>query len=372
MRSVHRDTAILHAGYRGTREPGPFLQGPQFSATYTAPGMPANNPLTYGRFDNPTWAAWEKALGVIDEGEAVAFASGMAAIAAVFGTVLRPRDVVVLPADSYHTTRGVAADWWQAMGIEMRLAPTRGNAQLNAMAGAKLLWIETPSNPQLDVCDIAAVVAAAHKQGTLVAVDNTTATGYLQHPIRLGADFVVSSDTKALTGHADVVLGHVSTTDPARVTDLRTWRTRHGAIPGPMEVWLAHRSLATLPLRLGRQCSTAMELATLLTKSPGVSAVHYPGLPGHDGHAIAKRQMDAFGPVVSFDLGTEAKAEAFLRALELVRVATSFGSVHSMAERRARWGGDAISEGFIRFSVGCEAPDDLLADVASALQTATT
>ena len=372
MRSVHRDTAILHAGYRDTHAAGPFMQGPQFSATYTAPGVPASNALTYGRFDNPTWAAWEKALGVIDEGEAVAFASGMAAIAAVFGTLLRPRDVVVLPADSYYTTRVVAADWWKAMGVETRLAPTRGSAQADAVAGAKLLWIETPSNPQLDVCDISALVAAARRQGTLVAVDNTTATGYLQHPLRLGADFIVASDTKSLTGHADVVLGHVSAADPARIAELRTWRTRHGAIPGPMEVWLAHRSLATLPLRLGRQCSTAMELARRLVKSPGVSAVYYPGLPSHEGHEIAKRQMDAFGSVVSFDLGTEARAEAFLAALELVRVATSFGSVHSMAERRARWGGDAISEGFIRFSVGCESPEDLLADVASALKSLST
>jgi cystathionine gamma-lyase len=199
-------------------------------------------------------------------------------------------------------------------------------------------------------------------------VDNTTATGYLQHPLRLGADVVVASDTKSLTGHADVVLGHVSTTDAARVAELRTWRTRHGAIPGPMEVWLAHRSLATLPLRLGRQCSTAMELATFLTTAPGVSAVYYPGLPSHEGHAIAKRQMDAFGPIVSFDLGAESRAEAFLGALQLVRVATSFGSVHSMAERRARWGGDAIGAGFIRFSAGCESPADLLSDVAAALK----
>ena len=366
---VHRDTAILHAGYRDTHAAGPFMNGPQFSATFTSPGAPANHPLTYGRFDNPTWAAWEKALGVIDEGESVAFASGMAAISALFGTVLRPGDVVVLPDDCYYTTRVVAGDWLKSIGVESRLAPTRDNAQEKVLAGAKLLWIETPTNPRLDVCDIASLVAAAHKQGTLVAVDNTTATGYLQHPLRLGADFIVASDTKALTGHADVVLGHVSTTDSARVTELRTWRTRHGAIPGPMEVWLAHRSLATLPLRLGRQCATAAALAALLAATPQVKAVYYPGLTTHPGHEIAKRQMDAFGSVVSFDLVTESRAEAFLAALELVRVATSFGSVHSMAERRARWGGDAISEGFIRFSVGCEAPDDLLADVASALRS---
>jgi cystathionine gamma-lyase len=364
---LHRDTAILHAGYRDTHAPGPFLPGPQFSATFTAPGAPSANPMTYGRFDNPTWAGWERALGVIDEGEAVAFGSGMAAVAAVFGTVLRPGDTLVLPEDSYYTTRLVASDWLRAIGVETRLAPTRGNAQATVLEGAKLLWIETPTNPQLDVCDIAALVSAARKHGTLVAVDNTTATGYLQHPLRLGADYVVASDTKALTGHADIVLGHVATTDPARVAELRTWRTRHGAIPGPMEVWLAHRSLATLPVRLGRQCATAGALAAFLAKAPDVSAVYYPGLPTHAGHAIAQRQMDAFGSVVSFDVGTQPRADAFLGALALVRIATSFGGVHSTAERRARWGGDAISEGFIRFSVGCEAQEDLLADVASAL-----
>jgi cystathionine gamma-lyase len=364
---MHRDTAILHAGYREVGLPGPFRLGPQFSATYTAPGHPSQHDLTYGRFSNPTWTAWEQALGTLDEGEAVAFASGMAAVAAVFGTVLRPGDAVVLPADSYYTTRLLASGWLQAIGVETRLAPTRDNAQAAVLEGARLLWLETPSNPQLDVCDIEALVRAARASGTLVAVDNSTATGYLQHPLRLGADYVVASDTKALTGHSDLVLGHVATTDSARAAALRTWRTQHGAIPGPMEVWLAHRSLATLPLRLSRQCATAMELARLLANEVAVSAVHYPGLPTHPGHAVAQRQMDAFGCVVSFDLGTLLRADAFLQSLSLVREATSFGGVHSTAERRARWGGDAISEGFIRFSVGCEAAEDLLADLHSAL-----
>jgi cystathionine gamma-lyase len=202
----------------------------------------------------------------------------------------------------------------------------------------------------------------------LVACDNTTATGYLQHPLRLDADFVMASDTKGLTGHSDLLLGHVSTKDPAKAEALRTWRTQHGAIPGPMEVWLAHRALATLAVRNTRQCETAMVLANALSGDKSVNAVHYPGLASHPGHDIARRQMNAFGSVVSFDLGTRARAENFLRALHLVREATSFGGVHSTAERRARWGGDAISEGFIRFSCGLEAPEDLLADVTNALR----
>jgi cystathionine gamma-lyase len=204
----------------------------------------------------------------------------------------------------------------------------------------------------------------------MVAVDNTTATAYLQQPLALGATYVIASDTKALTGHSDLILGHVATTDAERATALRAWRTQHGAIPGPMEVWLAHRSLATLSLRLHRQCASALQLASALVSQPGVEAVYYPGLASHPGHAIARRQMQAFGGVVSFDLGTRPRAEAFLRSLTMVREATSFGGVHSSAERRARWGGDAISEGFIRFSVGCEASEDILSDVLSALRQA--
>ncbi|MGH7567136.1 MAG: cystathionine gamma-lyase [Gemmatimonadota bacterium] len=367
---MHRDTMILHAGYHPSKEAGAFLAGPQFSSTYTTPGEPSQHALTYGRFHNPTWTAWEEALGVLEGGEAIAYASGMAAVAAVFGVCLRPGDVVVLPEDSYYTTRLLASDWLKAIGVEVRLVPTRGNAQGGALEGARLLWLETPTNPQLDVCDIRELVESARSLGVLVAVDNTTATAYLQQPLALGADYVVASDTKALTGHSDLVLGHVATTDPERASTLRTWRTQHGGIPGPMEVWLAHRSLATLSLRLNRQCSSAQQLAAFLASQGAVEAVYYPGLSDHPGHAIAKRQMQAFGSVVSFDVTTRPRAEQFLRGLTLVREATSFGGVHSTAERRARWGGDAISEGFIRFSVGCESADDILSDVARALEQA--
>jgi len=245
--------------------------------------------------------------------------------------------------------------------------PTRGNAQEAALDGAKLVWVETPTNPQLDVCDIASMVKAAGARGVLVAVDNTTATPYLQQPLELGADFVIASDAKAITGHSDVILGHVATRDAERATALRTWRTQHGAIPGPMEVWLAHRSLPTLPVRLARQCDSAMRLAETLAKRSDVGAVHYPGLPSHPGHDVARRQMRAFGTIVSFDLGTRARADAFLQSLTMVREATSFGGVHSMAERRPRWAGDAISDGFIRFSVGCEATSDIVGDVVQAM-----
>jgi cystathionine gamma-lyase len=367
---LHRDTEILNAGYRPVKEPGPMVAGPQFVSTYVTPGDPAEHRLTYGRFENPTWRAWEESLGVLEGGEAVSFASGMAATSALLGATLKPGDAVVLPSESYYTIRALASTWLERIGVQVRLAPTRGDAQAGALEGARLLWLETPSNPHLDVCDIAALVAAARAAGALVAVDNTTATGYLQQPLALGADYVVASDTKAVTGHADLILGHVATRDAARAAGLRDWRTRHGAIPGPMEVWLAHRSLATLPLRLSCQCASAARLASFLSTRAAVRAVHYPGLPTHAGHDAARRQMRAFGGVVSFELPGRAHAERFLGALRLVREATSFGGVHSTAERRARWGGDAIGEGFIRFSVGCEAVEDILADVEAGLDAA--
>lgn len=366
---MHRDTAILHAGYRPRNEHGPFLNGPQFSSTYVAPEGGDECALTYARFQNPTWSAWEEALGVLEGGEAIAFASGMAAIAAVLGTILRPGDVVVLPGDSYYTTRVLASTWLATLGVTVRLVPTGSNAQAAAIDGARLLWLETPTNPQLDVCDIHLLAQKAAALGVVTVVDNTTATPYLQRPLALGATIVVASDTKAITGHSDLLLGHAATKDLALATALRAWRTQHGGIPGPMEVWLAHRSLATLPVRLRQQCATAERLAGYLASHAEVARVYYPGLECHPNHLIARRQMDAFGTVVSFDLSTRARANHFLSALTMVREATSFGGVHSTAERRARWGGDAISEGFIRFSVGCEAADDVIADVDQSLAT---
>ena len=232
------------------------------------------------------------------------------------------------------------------------------------------MWVETPTNPQLDICDIAAMVEAARARGVIVAVDNTTATPYLQQPLQLGADFVVASDAKAITGHSDLILGHVATRDAEKATALRTWRTQHGAIPGPMEVWLAHRSLPTLPVRVTRQCESAMRLAELLAARSDVAAVHYPGLPAHPAHDVARRQMRAFGTIVSFDVEHACSCRdvsPFLdhraRGDELRRRAFDGGAPRQV-------GGDAISDGFIRFSVGCEAADDILADVMQALDRA--
>jgi cystathionine gamma-lyase len=350
-------TRVVRAGLPEAAQGQPFHPGPVFAAPYHVAGDPASAPYTYGRFHNPTWTHFENALGELEGGEAVVFASGMAATAAILSTVLAPGDSVLLPADGYYTTRTLASSFFAARGVTVRTA--------GPPDGAKLLWLETPSNPGLDVCDIAALARAAHDRGALVVVDNTTATVLGQRPLSLGADFSLASDTKALTGHSDLVLGHVAVRDPDWAQRLRTWRTQFGAIPGPMEVWLAHRSLLTLDVRLERMGANALAIARFL-QDRGI-AVRYPGLPGDPGHALAARQMTRFGPVVSFELPSAAAAETFLSRARLIAQSTSFGGVHTSAERRARWGGDKVPDGFIRLSAGCEHIDDLLEDLRQAL-----
>jgi cystathionine gamma-lyase len=348
----------------------PALPGPVFAAHYHLPGD-VTGPYGYGRDDNPTWTLLERAIGELEapgqEGvETLVFASGMAAVSSVLFSQLRAGDAVVLPDDGYQALPLVRAQL-EAYGIEVRTAPTGGDAQLEVLDGARLLWIESPSNPGLDVCDIRRLVDAAHARGAQVAVDNTLATPLGQRPLELGADFSVASGTKQLTGHGDVLLGYVTGRDAEAMTAVRRWRKIVGAIAGPMEAWLAHRSIATLQLRTDRQNATALVLAEALRERPEVTGLRYPGLPDDPTHRIASRQMRRYGCVVSFTLPTRARADRFLDALRLVDDATSFGGVRSTAERRGRWGGDAVADGFIRFSVGAEDAEDLVADVLRAL-----
>jgi cystathionine gamma-lyase len=363
-------TRAVHAGLPPAEPHHPVLPGPVFAAHYHLPGEPVG-PYRYGRDENPTWTLLERAVAELENGaRTVAFASGMAAVSAVLLGLTPPGGTVVLPSDCYYTARTLAEPL-EAGGATVRSAPTAGDAQLGALDGASLLWIETPSNPGLDVCDIRRLAAAAHEAGALVAVDNTLATPLGQRPLDLGADICVASGTKALSGHGDVLLGYATVRDTALAEPLLRWRKTVGAIPGPMEAWLAHRSLATLHLRVDRQASNALALATALTARPEVRDVRHPGLPGDPAHAVAVRQMRRFGSVVAFTLPDRAFAESFLSSLRLVGEATSFGGVRSTAERRARWGGDAVPPGFIRLSAGVEDPEDLIADVHQALDRAT-
>ncbi|MFJ3867946.1 cystathionine gamma-lyase [Streptomyces nigra] len=364
-------TRAVRAGLPEPVKYEPTLPGPVFAAHYHLPGEPTGA-YTYGRDENPTWTHLERAIGSLeapgeDDIETLVFASGMAAISSVLFSQLRAGDAVVLPSDGYQVFP-LVREQLEAYGIEVRTAPTGGDAQLGVLDGARLLWIETPSNPGLDVCDIRRLVEEAHARGALVAVDNTLATPLGQRPLELGADFSVASGTKQLTGHGDVLLGYVTGRDPEAMAGVRRWRKIVGAIPGPMEAWLAHRSLATLQLRVERQNATALAVAEALRDWPEDLAVRYPGLPKDPSHAVAARQMRRFGCVVSFTLPSRTRAERFLEALRLVDDATSFGGVRSTAERRGRWGGDDVPEGFIRMSVGAEDPEDLVTDVLRALE----
>lgn len=367
-RVEHRDgdgTRCVRAGLPEPAPGEPFLPGPVFAAPYhLAPTGPAAGQDGYGRADNPTRRWLESAIGSLEGGDCLVFSSGQAAITGLLLCLLRPGDTVVLPADGYYQVRAFATDTLRAHGIAALLAPTAG--PYPPLGAARLVLLETPANPGLDVCDIAAVAAIARAAGALVAVDNTTATPLGQQPLALGADVVVASGTKALAGHSDLLLGYLVTRDEALRDRLREWRDRTGAVPGGFDAWLAHRSLATLDLRLARQSANAAAVAAMLASRTDVDAVRWPGLPGDPSHPVATRQMRRMPGVVSFDLGSADRVTGFLAGCRLIHAATSFGGLHTTADRRAWWGDD-VTEGFVRLSCGVEDTDDLLADLAAGL-----
>jgi cystathionine gamma-lyase len=361
-------TRVVHAGLPHAVQGEPFLPGPVLAAPFHLAGPSDASRYGYARYANPTWSAYERALGELEGGEVVLFSSGMAAVAAVLMGGLGEGDVAVVPGDCYPGVRTIAIEQLRPRGVEVRIVATGDEAIRAAFGGATLVWVETPSNPGLDVLDVAALAADAHAAGAQLVIDNTLATPLTQRPLELGADLSMSSASKLMSGHSDLVLGYVAARDPQRAQALRTWRGLTGAIAGPLETWLAHRSLATLDVRHERQCATALRLAEALAARGDVADVRYPGLASHPAHALAARSFGGrYGCVVCFDLETEQRAQAFLGACRLVAEATSFGGVHSSAERRLRWGIDDVSPGFIRLSTGLEDPGDLLADVLGAL-----
>ncbi|HEY3750440.1 MAG TPA: cystathionine gamma-lyase [Pseudonocardiaceae bacterium] len=352
-------------GRAGLPEPAagqPFLPGPVFAAPFHLGDGSAVD--FYGAADNPTWRLLEAALAELDGGECVLFPAGMGAIATVLHIFSSPGDTVVLPADGYYVTRQLMVE--QLADRTVRYAATAGEWTPDLVVGASLVLVETPSNPGMDVCDIEAIAELAHAAGALLAVDNTTATPLGQRPIALGADITLASDTKALSGHSDVVLGHVSCADPELAKRVRAARRLRGLAPGPFEVWLAHRGLGTLDLRLARQAQNAAALVDALRNHPLVSGLRWPGSPEDPAHALASKQMRRFGGVFSFVLPSQAVVEAFVANAELLTAATSFGGLHSSVDRRAQWG-DPVSAGFVRFSCGTEDTHDLVADVLASL-----
>jgi cystathionine gamma-lyase len=324
----------------------------------------------YGRSEHPTLRDFEAAVGELDGGRCLSFATGMAAITAAVLPFVGSGDRVVLPFDGYYTTRLLAADELERFGVRVEYVPTleiEAVAARGDLDGARLVLLETPSNPQLDVCDIAAVAAATRAAGALLAVDNTTATPLGQRPLDLGADLTVGSDTKALTGHSDLLLGHVSTTGDELYARLASWRGHSGSTPGPFEAWLGHRSMSTLDLRLARQAANAAAVVEVLAGSAAVRGVRWPWRPEDPSFALAGRQMLRPNGVVSAELADEAAVRTLLGGSRLWTAATSFGGVHSTIDRRAQWGADAVPPGFVRLSCGIEDTDDLVADLAAAL-----
>ena len=361
-------TRAVHAGLPGAEQGEPFLPGPIFAAPFHLSGDADAAPYGYHRYGNPTWSHYEQALADLEGGPAVAFSSGMAAIAGALHTLLEPGDVLVVPEDGYPGIREIARRDLARAGVEVRLVPTDEEAIREAMSGARAVWVETPSNPELRILDLERLAADVHAEGALLAVDNTVATPLSQQPLALGADVSMCSGSKSLSGHSDLVLGHVALRSGEHADAIRTWRGRAGSIPGPFEVWLSHRSLATLDVRLRRQAENAQALAEALAGRSADLRVRYPGLPGHPGHDVAARQMHVgFGPVVCFELPSADAAQRFLSACEIVVEATSFGGTHTSAERRGRWGTDAVPEGFVRLSAGLEDAADLVADVLHAV-----
>lgn len=334
------------------------------AATYHLPRNDLGG-FMYGRMSMPTWEEVEAQLAVLEGAPCVSFPSGMAAISAALFAALQPGKRVVLPSDGYYTVRLFVEQFLRPYGVEVVYLRTV-DFEAADFAGAGVVYVETPSNPGLDVCDIAAVAARAKAAGAVVIVDNTTLTSVLQRPLDLGADLVVAADTKAPGGHSDVLFGHVAGRDAGLMQRVRDWRKLSGAVPGAFEAWLVHRGIETLEVRMARMCASAQVIAERLVGHPKVRALRFPGLPGDASHQVMARQARGFGFLIGMTLDGAEGAERFLEACPFMARTTSFGSTHSAGERRARWG-DAVPEGFLRLSIGVEPVEALWEGIAEGL-----
>jgi cystathionine gamma-synthase len=336
------------------------------------PGAATAGDLVYGRWGNPTWDAFEQTLGSLEGGRALAFASGLAAVDAVVRQVPLG-GVVVASSASYNGTVVMLTDAAKRGLLSVRWVPIADTESVvAALPGADLLWVESPTNPLLEVADLPALAAAGHRHGALVAVDNTFATPLLQRPLELGADVVVHSVTKYLSGHSDLVLGATVSRDDALGQRLHAVRTQNGAIPGTFETWLALRGMRTLALRVERSGANAAELARRLQGHPALTRVRHPSLPQDPGHARATEQMGGYGSIISIEtVGGPEGAERLCAATRLWVMATSLGGVESTLERRRRHAGepDVVPPELIRLSVGIEDVEDLWSDLSQALAT---
>lgn len=375
-RAFAPETILVDTGRPARAEGASINPAIVLSSTFIGSGGLGDAPYAYGRFGTPAWDPFENALAELEHSSlpGLVYGSGLAAIASVIGLVPRG-GTLLMPRHSYQGALQSAGELAERAGfslVTVDIADTDDViAALDALAdpATALLWIESPTNPMMEVADLPAVLGAARDRSVRTCVDNTFATPLLQRPLDLGADIVVHSVTKYLAGHSDVVLGAVVTNDEEVRTALQSDRSLRGGIAGPFEVWLALRGLRTLSVRMERAQSNAGTIAQRLAAHPGVVEVRYPGLASDPGHERAVSQMDGFGAIIAFVVAGAAQATAIAEAVRLWTPATSLGGVESLIERRRRHASEpeSVPEGLIRLSVGIEHIDDLWTDLEAAI-----
>jgi len=361
--------SIVVAAGRPAKQPDGALNPPiALNSTFHEGG-----PIGYGRYGNETWSALEDAISILEGGKTLLFSSGMAAISAVF-SLLPEGSVVVAANNGYQGTTTLLKKLHESEKLKVRFVNLANTDEtVAAIPGAQMLYLESPLNPLLEIIDLPKLIAAGKAAGCGVAVDNTLATPLLQNPLALGADIVIHSVTKYLSGHSDLILGSLSTNDSALYNRLEQSRRYGGAIAGPFEAWIALRGVRTFALRMQRSQENALELAKRLSKDGRVAKVRYPGLPTDAYHQMAKSFMKGFGAMISFDVnGTADQVDLICNSSRLITNATSLGGVESIWERRRRWATEStlVPENLIRFSVGIENVDDLWADIEHAFTAA--
>jgi cystathionine gamma-synthase len=365
------ETLAVTAGRPAPVAGAPLNPPVVFASTYVGAHDLADTELGYGRDGNPTWQALEEVLGALEGGRAVTFASGMAAAHAVLEQV-PPGAVVVLPRHCYLGVSAAVDRRATRLGWSVRRVDIADTTQVLAAAdGADLVWVESPTNPAMEICDLPEVGGRLAGSPARLVVDNTFATPLLQRPLEVGAHVVVHAATKMIAGHSDVLLGAVvtRTSDEETFQALQATRRDLGAVPGPMEAYLALRGVRTLPLRLARAQASAQVLAERLAAHPQVGRVRFPGLPTDPGYAVARRTMAGFGSIISIELADAAAADTLVDGCSIWAFTTSLGGVESSLERRRRWPGElpSVPEGLVRLSVGIEHVEDLWEDLSQAL-----
>jgi cystathionine beta-lyase/cystathionine gamma-synthase len=374
------ETRAIHEGQEPDPATGAIITPIYQTSTYVQEAVGVHKGYDYARVANPTRSALQTALASLENAEfGVAFSSGLGATTTLMHLV-DPGDRVVLIADVYGGVYRMTSQVYEPKGYVFDYVPAPEFADLPARLDerTRMVWIETPSNPMLNVVDIRAAADAAHAVGAILVVDNTFATPYLQNPLDLGADAVVHSTTKYLGGHSDVVGGFVATNDHTIAERLYFLQKSLGAVPGPFDSWLVLRGVKTLAVRMDRHCANARRIAEWLEGQDAVERVRYPGLASHPHHELARSQMSDFGGMISFEVaGGKDAALTVLRETELWTLAESLGGVESLIEQPAAMTHAStadspfpVPENLIRLSVGIESADDLLADLEQALAKA--